>query len=575
MNKLFKPSSNFAHSMKYLFFPLRLTIPAILLFMGSIAGSFSYQQQVSLTHKRVEEQLTQHAKLTATSTAQLLEYLYRRTDIQNSQTEGVTLLISRLSGDRNLKFALFCNEQNLISNASDYKLKNQSLNNTLWADLIPVVDQVRTNQAGQIIIDQNRRSVIAIHPVVFPPSEGKLRSDRVGAIVLDYDLNKATQWAIANATNQSLQMIGILVILCVLVGFILNRIVTQRARILVLASNQLAQRNFHVRVNLQGADELAQIAQAFNYMAAEIQHNTEVLQKSEQQLKTKTEELENTLQELSQTQTQLIQQEKMSSLGHLVAGVAHEINNPVNFIHGNLTHLELYFQDLLSLVVLYQECYPKPLLEIEAKTEEIELHFLQEDLPKILDSMKVGTKRIRQIVLSLRNFSRMDEAEFKQVDIHEGIESTLLILQHRLKATAERPEITIIRNYGNLPDVECYSGQLNQVLMNILANAIDALEEKKDSCSQIKISTSVIDSHWVKIAIADNGPGISAQIKSKIFNPFFTTKPVGKGTGLGMSISYQIITEKHGGKLECFSTPGIGTEFIIEIPTKHLTCNLN
>lgn len=561
--------------MKYLLFPLRLTIPAILLFMGCIAGSFSYQQQVSLTHKRVEEQLTQHAKLTATSTAQLLEYLYRRTDIQNSQSEGVTLLISRLSGDRNLNFALFCNEQNQISNASDYKLKNQYLNNTVWADLIPVVEQVRTNQAGQIIIDRNRRSVIAIHPVVFPPLPGKLRSDRVGAIVLNYDLTKAEQWAIANATNQSLQMIGILIILCVLVGFILDRIVTQRARRLVLASNQLAQGNFKIRVNLQGSDELVQIAQAFNYMAAEIQHNTEVLQKSEQQLKTKTEELENTLQELSQTHTQLIQQEKMSSLGQLVAGVAHEINNPVNFIHGNLSHLELYFQDLLSLVKLYQECYPEPLPELETKAEEIELNFLQEDLPKILSSMRVGTKRIREIVLSLRSFSRMDEAELKPVDIHEGIESTLLILQHRFKATAERPEITIVRNYGNLPEIECYSGQLNQVLMNILANAIDALEEKKDSCSQIKISTSVVDSHWVKIAIADNGPGIPAQIKSKIFNPFFTTKPVGKGTGLGMSISYQIITEKHGGNLECFSTPGIGTEFVIQIPRTHLSCNLN
>lgn len=561
--------------MKYLLFPLRLTIPAILLFMGCIAGSFSYQQQVSLTRKQVEEQLTQHAKLTATSTAQLLEYLYRRTDIQNSQTEGVTLLFSRLSGDRNLKFALFCNEENQIGNASDYKLRNQYLNNTLWADLIPVIEQVRTNQAGQITIDRNRQSVIAIYPVVFPPPEGKLRSDRVGAIVLDYDLKEAEQLAIANATNQSLQMIGILVILCVLVGFILDRIVTQRARRLVLASNQLAQGNFNVRVNLQGSDELFQIAQAFNCMAAKIQHNTEVLQKSEQQLKTKTEELENTLQELSQTQTQLIQQEKMSSLGHLVAGVAHEINNPVNFIHGNLTHLELYFQDLLSLLGIYQECYPKLLPEIEAKTEEIELNFLQEDLPKILNSMKVGTKRIREIVLSLRNFSRMDEAELKPVDLHEGIESTLLILQHRLKATAERPEITIIRNYGKLPEVECYGGQFNQVLMNILANAIDALEEKKDSCSQIKISTSVVDSHWVKIAIADNGTGIPAQIKSKIFNPFFTTKPVGKGTGLGMSISYQIITEKHGGKLECFSTPGIGTEFVIQIPRKPLICNLN
>lgn len=558
--------------------------------MSCIAGGFSYERQVSITHKRVEEELTQHAKLTAMATGELIEYLYRRADIQNSQSEGITLLISRLSEDINLNVALFCDEHNRIRNASRYALQNQSLQNTYWADLTAILERVRDNQAGQILISQDRHSLTVIYPVLLPPQAGELRSNRVGAILLDYNLTKAEQRALTDASNQALQIVGVLGLLCILVGFLLDRLVTQRTRRLVFASNQLAQGNFNIRVHLHGADELAQISQAFNYMAAQIQQHTEALQKSEQQLKGQTKELENTLQQLNQTQVQLVQQEKMSSLGHLVAGVAHEINNPVNFIHGNLAHVQAYSQDLFDLVQLYQQYYPNPVTEIQAKAQEIDLKFLQEDFPKILNSMKVGTDRIHQIVQSLRNFSRMDEAELKNIDLHEGIESTLLILQHRLKANSERPEIVIIRNYGNLPRVECYSGQLNQVLMNILANAIDALEEKMQSCTshsannafelytpqqihqekqdcayQITITTLVVDSQWIKIAIADNGLGMSEQIRRNVFNPFFTTKPVGKGTGLGLSISYQIITEKHGGKLECFSMPGVGTEFVIQL----------
>ncbi|MGE5655989.1 MAG: sensor histidine kinase, partial [Actinomycetota bacterium] len=469
--------------MKIFLFPLRLTIPTILLIMGCIAGAFSYERQVSLTHKRVKEELTEYARVTATATAQLLEYLYRRTDLQNSQSEGVSLLMSRLSGDMNLSVALFCDEQNQIQNASRYELQNQPLKNTPWADLIGVLETVRRSRAGQIVMSPDRQSLRAIYPVLFPPRGGEMRSHHLGAIILEYDLTKAEQRAIVDASNQSLQIISTLGLLCILVGFLLDRIVTQRARHLVFASNQLAQGNFKIRVHLQGADELAQISQAFNDMAAQIQQNTEALQKSEQQLKTKTEELENTLQELNQTQVQLVQQEKMSSLGQLVAGVAHEINNPVNFIHANLTHVQEYSQDLLNLIQFYQHYYPNPRLEIQTLIEDLDLDFLQDDFPKILNSMKVGTDRIRHIVLSLRNFSRMDEAELKAVDLHEGIESTLLILQHRLKAKLQGPEIVILRNYGNLPPVECYGGQLNQVLMNILANAIDALEEKIQSCA--------------------------------------------------------------------------------------------
>jgi two-component system, NtrC family, sensor kinase len=272
----------------------------------------------------------------------------------------------------------------------------------------------------------------------------------------------------------------------------------------------------------------------------------------------------------------------MSSLGQLVAGVAHEINNPVNFIHGNLAYLGEYSQNLLSMVQLYQRHYPNAVAEIQAQADAIDLDFLQNDLLRILNSMNIGTDRIRNIVLSLRIFSRMDEAEFKPVDIHEGIDSTLLILQHRLKNKPKYSEIQVIQNYGNLPLVECYAGQLNQVFMNILANAIDAvdelnekrpLQERKENLSKITISTSVIDSEWVQIAIADTGLGMAESIQKQIFNPFFTTKPIGKGTGMGMAISHEIITEKHGGKLTCFSTPGRGTEFVIHIPIKKQVCN--
>ena len=294
-------------------------------------------------------------------------------------------------------------------------------------------------------------------------------------------------------------------------------------------------------------------------------------------LRYKAKVLGNTLEELQQTQLQMIQNEKMSSLGHLVAGIAHEINNPVNFIHGNLQHVEEYTHNLLSLIKLYQKHYPDPGSEIEDEAEELELDFIREDLPKVLSSMHMGTDRIRQIVLSLRNFSRTDEADFKAVDIHEGIDSTLLILQHRVKEKCERPEIQIIKEYGDLPLVKCYAGQLNQAFMNILNNAIDAIEEAikarqdnpeiEDNTGEIKINTSVIDSaELIKITIEDNGVGMSEKTRRKIFTPFFTTKPVGQGTGMGMPISYNIIVEKHGGKLDCQSTVNKGTKFIIQIP---------
>jgi PAS domain S-box-containing protein len=295
----------------------------------------------------------------------------------------------------------------------------------------------------------------------------------------------------------------------------------------------------------------------------------DALRRSEAQLRQQAQDLEQTLRELQQTQTQLVQSEKMSSLGQLVAGVAHEINNPVSFIYGNLTYAKAYTHNLVRLLQLYQQHYPQPVSEIADEAEAIELNFLIEDLPKLLSSMEFGAERIQQIVRSLRNFSRKDEAEKKAVNIHEGIDSTLMILQNRLKASPTHSGIQVIKAYSDLPLVECYVGQLNQVFMNLLTNAIDALEDHQQRTKQpatIRIQTELLETGWVRICIVDNGSGIPEAVQQRLFDPFFTTKPVGKGTGLGLSISYQIITEKHGGSLRCRSTPNQGTEFIIEIP---------
>ncbi|WP_449419996.1 ATP-binding protein [Phormidium nigroviride] len=274
--------------------------------------------------------------------------------------------------------------------------------------------------------------------------------------------------------------------------------------------------------------------------------------------------LDTALTELKRTQAQLVQNEKMSSLGQLVAGIAHEINNPVNFIYGNLSYADDYTQQLLKIIQLYSKYYPEPIPEIEEEIESADLDFLSEDLPRILDSMKQGAERIRLIVLSLRNFSRLDEGEKKEVDIHEGIDNTLLLLQNRLENT-----ISVVKKYSDLPKVECYPGQLNQVFMNLFVNAIDALSGFESFEKVISVKTQVLEKQegqFVVITIGDTGPGITPEIQPKIFDPFFTTKPVGKGTGMGLAISYQIVTEVHGGKISACTPLSGGTEVKVEIP---------
>ncbi|WP_086767600.1 response regulator [Nostoc sp. 106C] len=297
-------------------------------------------------------------------------------------------------------------------------------------------------------------------------------------------------------------------------------------------------------------------------------------QELEQRVAKRTKELSQALHDLQKAQVKLIETEKLTTLGQLVAGVAHEINNPINFIHGNLEHASCYIRDLLELINLYQTQFPQPTPEILKKSKEIDLEFLSLDLPKIVSSMALGTQRIQEIVQSFRNFSRHDEAEVKTVDIHEGLNSTLMMIDHRLKAKPGYRAIQVIKEYGNLPPVECFAGKMNQVFMNVLSNAIDALEELMGNTETfgsslspiIRIHTEIIGSDRIAIRIADNGPGITAAVQKRLFDPFFTTKPAGKGTGLGMSISHQIVVEKHNGSLYCISNPGKGAEFVIEIP---------
>jgi len=359
--------------------------------------------------------------------------------------------------------------------------------------------------------------------------------------------------------------------------------INQIRALIQLPDGELKLDNSHLLYAIAAAD--GELLEAFDRVVRQYQHESEIEQfevdlrqvelyqescAATDKAKAQAAELDRTLCELKQAQAQLLHSEKMSSLGELMASIAHEINNPVSFLYGNLSHAEVYTQELLHLLRLYQEHYPNPDCEIQARIEDMDLEFLIEDLPKVMSSMQMGSDRIREIVTSMRNFSRRDDSQMVPFDLHKSIDSTLLILRNRLKSRPSREEIKVIKNYGNLPPVESYSGQLHQVFMNLISNAIDALEEAAEKQSAavltISISTEVARPDWVRVVIADSGQGMQPQVKERMFEQFFTTKEVGKGTGLGLSIVYKILVENHGGMLRCESELGKGTKFIIELP---------
>ncbi|XGV94556.1 MAG: sensor histidine kinase [Leptolyngbya sp. BL-A-14] len=549
-----------------------------------------------VNYRLIQADLAQQVKQRAQAITQSLEFstegllaienrnILRRV-VQNYATLPAVVEIAVVSPD-NLVLAQTQNAVQFSSTAADnsFQAKHPELTTALEQA------SLRGTEISQEIVVDGKPALAQILPfssVLFGTS------GRRGLVIAIVDL-KQMQFDAEKSffTSTLVLLVGVVGIL-LFMGIIIHRTVLHPLKALndaVTSSKQTGVFTMpqailanEIRFLATTFDKVIKELQAHNQLKSEIAQRKQVeaeLRESEASEKQKTRELEQTLQELRHAQTQLVQSEKMSSLGQLVAGVAHEINNPVNFIHGNIHHASQYTQDLLDLLQLYQAHYPTPVGEIQDVAEDIDLEFLRHDLPKLLVSMKVGADRIREIVTSLRSFSRLDEAEVKDVDIHEGIDSTLMILHNRLKARSEYPAIQLVKDYGELPRIECYAGQLNQVFMNVLSNAIDALDEQnqlrspaevKEQPSVITIQTRVVSGDRVAIHITDNGPGIPETVQQRLFDPFFTTKAVGKGTGMGMSISHQVITERHKGRLTCHSAPGEGATFVIEIPIRQTT----
>jgi len=394
------------------------------------------------------------------------------------------------------------------------------------------------------------------------------RQDAVLAIDLDASESIASE---ARARNLALLAFVIVFPWALGSGYWLTRRLTAPIGELVEGVERIAAGDLSHHVRTRNRDEIGLLAERFNEMSDRLRDSFETLEakvaERTNQLTQTNDDLQSALVNLQRTQIQLIQAEKMLGLGQMVAGIAHEINNPVGFIHSNLHYVEQYSQDLLAAIASYQRTYPNPEPEVAADLNELDLDFIATDFPKILHSMQVGTQRIQEIVLALRNFSRLDEAQFKDVDLREGLDSTLLMVQHRLHGENGLPGIQVMKEYADVPPVECCPGQLNQVFLNLLNNAIDALQESQTANPIVELRVGLAGDS-VRVAIADNGPGMSPEVQQQVFNPFFTTKPVGRGTGLGLATSYTIIVAQHHGTIDCHSTPGQGSEFVITIPCR-------
>ncbi len=475
------------------------------------------------------------------------------------------------------------NPHNLVANSTELKLllKGYKTSTLIYTQLIHLLWQKidPANLKPEEIATAQQEILTAI--TAKKATEVSVKFDRLSESLTHLETAAATQQMQAHSKLKQAealrwQIIVTSMLLSVAIGVALALLATRAiARpleaVTFVAKAVTQEGNFTLQAPVTTEDEVGSLATSLNQLVQWVGEHTRALelarQTLEQRVDERTQELQEALQNLKETQVQLIQTEKMSSLGQLVSGVAHEINNPINFIQGNLVYVNEYAQELLRLIDLYQQEYPNLRAVLQDQIDANHLNFIRTDLPKLVASMEMGTERIQKIVQSLRNFSRLDEAEVKVANIHEGIDNTLLILNHRLTQGIE-----VVKKYGDLPLIPCYPAQLNQVFMNILANAIDALmAEEAQLVKQIVIETQKVDSQQIRVGIWNNGSRIPYEIRDKLFDPFFTTKPVGQGTGLGLTICYQII-EKHGGKIEVISEPGQGTEFAIVLPLQAENC---
>ncbi len=487
-------------------------------------------------------------------------------------TENSRLLIL----ERNGKVVANANTQELLSDV-DGSMQRLTLSEIEVPIIQTIAQYLQTDLDGLSAIATTQSVMIGKgrdrHFVQIQSWQGELGIDWI--IILAIPETDFMEQIYANTRLTVYLCLGALLI-AIGIGWLAARWISRPIEQLNQTSQAIADGDLSQIVESHAIDEIDQLADRFNQMTRTLHHLIHQLEDAkaglEIRVEERTAELQQTLQQLQKAQWQLIHAEKMSSLSQLVAGVAHEINNPIGVIHGNLGHASAYVEGLLMLLQLYEDTTQNPSDAIQHLRDELDTDFVREDFPLLLQSMETSTARISAIVQSLRKFARLDEADIKPVDLHEGLDSAILILQNRLRGFGQSPTIQIERDYHTLPMVECHSSQINQVFLNLLTNAIDAIHvQSNQSCqsggeSTIYITTHAIDTEWVAIAIRDTGSGIPREIQARLFDPFFSTKPIGEGRGLGLFVCYQIIVDEHQGKLDLISSPGEGSTFVVKLP---------